>query len=233
MREKIIKDFKSHASKEKAAVLQRFFKTGKGQYGEGDVFLGVVVPNIRKICTEYYKEISLTDIEYFLHSEIHEYRLFALLVLVKQFEKGNDTERSNIYKYYLKNTKYINNWDLVDLTAPNIVGRFLLNNDRNILYKLVKSKSIWEVRIAVLATFTFIREGDFVDILEISKLLLNHNHDLIHKAVGWMLREVGKRDIRSLRAFLDGNASIMPRTMLRYAIEKFDKEERLKYMLKS
>ncbi len=233
MREEIVEAFKSYASQEKAGILQRFFKTGKGQYGEGDVFLGVVVPNIRKICEEYYKEISLTDIEYFLHSEIHEYRLFALLVLVKQFEKGNDTERLNIYKYYLKNTKYINNWDLVDLTAPNIVGRFLLNNDRTILYKLVKSKSIWEVRIAVLATFTFIREGDFVDILEISKLLLSHNHDLIHKAVGWMLREVGKRDIPTLRAFLNENCKVMPRTMLRYAIEKFDKEERLKYMLKS
>lgn len=228
MREEIIKEFKKVSSKEKAKVLQRFFKTGKGEYGEGDVFVGVVVPNIRLLVKKYYSDMSWDDINFFLHSGIHEYRLFALLVLVKKYEQGG--EEKVIFDYYMGNKKWIDNWDLVDLTAPNIVGMYLLHKDRGVLRKMVVSKSIWDVRIAVLATFTFIRQNEFKEILEFSKILLTHEHDLIHKAVGWMLREVGKRDVDVLRKFLDEYYSKMPRVMLRYAIEKFDKEERLRYI---
>lgn len=228
MKEEIVREFKKVSSREKAKVLQRFFKTGKGEYGEGDVFVGVVVPNIRLLVRKYYSEMSWDDISFFLHSEVHEFRLFALLVLVRRFEKGD--EQKVIYDYYMGNRKWIDSWDLVDLTAPNIVGMYLSNKDRGALRKMVVSKSIWDVRIAVLATFTFIRQNEFKDILEFSKILFTHEHDLIHKAVGWMLREVGKRNVDVLREFLDEYYSRMPRVMLRYAIEKFDKEERLRYI---
>jgi 3-methyladenine DNA glycosylase AlkD len=233
IREDILADFKKVSSKEKAQILQRFFKTGKGEYGEGDIFIGVVVPEIRKLCKKYYKELSFNNLDYFMHSKIHEHRLFAILCLTYKYEKADEYEQRRIFDYYLKNTKYINNWDLVDLSAPKIVGRYLKDKDRDILYKLVKSNSLWEQRVAVLATASFIYDHDFKDILRFSEMLINHKHDLIHKAVGWMLREVGKKDLNVLRKFLNKYATKMPRTMLRYSIEKFDKEERLMYLKKS
>ncbi len=229
----IKKDLEKLANPEKAEILARFFKTGPGEYGEGDVFVGITVPKIRKIAKKY-ERLAKKDVLKLLKSPIHEYRLTALIIFVLQFEKANNGEQKEIYDLYLKNTKYINNWDLVDVTTPKIVGAYLLErkNKRGILYKLVESKNLWERRIAVLACFTFIRNNDFIDILKISKLLLNDKHDLIHKSVGWMLREMGKRDIGKLRDFLDIHSKIMPRTMLRYSIEKLNDRERKKYMLK-
>lgn len=233
IRDDILGDFKKVSSKEKAQILQRFFKTGKGEYGEGDVFIGVVVPEIRRLCKKYYKDLTLKELDFFLHSKIHEYRLFALLCLTYKYEKADEKEQKKIFNYYLRNTKYINNWDLVDLSAPKIVGAYLREKDRSVLYRLVKSNNLWEQRIAVLSTAPFIYMNDFKDIMRFAKILINHEHDLIHKAVGWMLREVGKKDIDVLRKFLDRYGSKMPRTMLRYSIEKFDKEERLIYLKKS
>ncbi len=231
--QKIAKDLKKLANPNKIKVLSSFFKTGPGEYGEGDIFTGITVPNQRKIAKKYQK-LAKNDILQLLHSPIHEYRLTALIILVTQFEKGDKQKQEEIYKLYLQNTKYINNWDLVDVTTPKIVGAYLLSHksERKILYKLVKSKNLWERRIAVLACFTFIRDNDFIDILKISKLLLADKHDLIHKAVGWMLKEMGKKDTNKLRKFLDECAKTMPRTMLRYSIEKLDKQERKKYMTK-
>jgi len=195
MREEIIKDFKKVSSREKAVVLQRFFKTGKGEYGEGDVFIGVVVPDIRSLCKRYFNEIDFETLDFFISSPIHEYRLFALLTLTYQYENGGEELKEKIYRYYLDNTRYINNWDLVDLSAPKIVGDYLKKRDSKVLYELIGSQSMWEQRIAILSTFPFIKDGDFKDILAFSKLLIEHKHDLIHKALGWMLREVGKKDV--------------------------------------
>lgn len=231
--QKITKDLKKLANPEKIKILSSFFKTGPGEYGEGDVFIGVTVPNQRKIAKKYQK-LGKKNILELLKSSVHEYRLTALIILVNQFEKADISEQNEIYKLYLKNTQYINNWDLVDTTTPKIVGAYLLKHkkERKILYSLVKSKNIWERRIAVLACFAFIKNNDFKDILKISKILLEDKHDLIHKAVGWMLREMGKKNIKELRNFLDKNSKIMPRTMLRYSIEKLDKKERREYMKK-
>ncbi|MFA5992646.1 MAG: DNA alkylation repair protein [Candidatus Pacearchaeota archaeon] len=226
------KELKSMANSQKAKDLQRFFKTGKGDYGEGDIFLGVVVPEQRKI-TKKYAQLNLEDIRNLLYSKIHEERLIALLILVDKYKKSNnESEKRKIFDFYLANSRNINNWDLVDLSAPNIVGDFLLNrkDERKILYKLAKSENIWERRIAVLATFTFIRNHDFEDSLNLSESLLKDEHDLIHKAVGWMLREIGKRDENVLEEFLKRYYEKMPRTMLRYSIEKFSKERRQKYL---
>jgi 3-methyladenine DNA glycosylase AlkD len=228
----IVKELNNVSSKEKAEILQRFFKTGKGEYGEGDRFIGVVVPDIRKLCKKYYKTLKFDDLDFFVKNSIHEYRLFGLLVLTYQYEKANEKERKEIFDYYLRNSKYVNNWDLVDLTAPKIVGEYLKEKDRSVLYKLVKRKNLWEQRIAILSTFTFIRDNQFVEILDFSAMLINHKHDLIHKALGWMLREVGKREKDVLISFLDTHASNMPRVMLRYAIEKLSEEERKIYLLK-
>jgi 3-methyladenine DNA glycosylase AlkD len=225
------KDIQKLANPKKAKLLQGFFKTAKGQYGEGDIFLGLTVPIQRQIVKKYIN-LSLPDTTKLLHSKIHEYRLISLLILVKKYEKGNDTEKKKIYNLYLKNTKWINNWDLVDLSAPRIVGDYLLDKDRKILYTLIKSKNLWDRRIAVLATATFIWHNDFSDIIRISKLLLKDSHDLIHKATGWMLREVGKRDQKLLEKFLEANTTKMPRTMLRYSIEKFPESKRKYYLNK-
>ncbi len=233
MTEDIVRDFKKVSSKEKADILQRFFKTGKGEYGEGDVFVGVVVPEIRKLCKKYYKEIHFDTLNYFLHNEIHEYRLFSLLTLTYKYEKAEKKERTKIYEYYIKNIKYINNWDLVDLSAPKIVGEYLKEKDRSILYEMIESKNIWEQRVAILSTFTFIRNNDFKDILTFSEKLLDHKHDLIHKALGWMLREVGKKDEKVLKNFLNIYYLKMPRTMLRYSIERLNKTEKSRYMSKA
>ena len=231
---KITSDLKNLTNPTKATILSGFFKTGKGQYGEGDQFLGITVPQQRQIAKKYYENTGFEDLQKMLESKIHEYRLTALIILVYKYEKTKDEKlKKQIYNFYIKNLQYINNWDLVDVTTPNIVGDYLLNNpkEKKILYKLVKSKNLWERRVAILATFRFIKEKQFEDTLTISKILLNDKHDLIHKAVGWMLREMGKRDIKLLIKFLDKYAATMPRTMLRYAIEKFGEETR-KYYLK-
>ena len=186
-------ELKKIADSKKAQVLQRFFKTGKGEYGEEDIFLGITVPISRKIANKY-RDLDFAGIKELIHSRIHEERLIALLILVHNFNRGNKNIRERIYKFYLGNTKYINNWDLVDLSAPNIVGEYLLGRDRSFLYELVKDNDLWKQTVAILATFAFIRKNDFKDTLKISELLLHHEHDLIHKAVGWMLREVGKRN---------------------------------------
>lgn len=217
----------------KKEIYQRFFKTGKGEYGEGDVFIGLKMPDIRKVSRKY-KDLSITEIQKLLNSEIHEYRMVGLLILVLQFTKSDSEKKEEIYNFYLKNTKAINNWDLVDLTANKIVGAFLLDKkDRSILYDLASSGDLWKERIAMIATFAFIRANDFKDALKLAEVFLHHKHDLIHKASGWMLREIGKRDQKVLENFLDKNCTKMPRTMLRYSIEKFDNEKRKGYLEKT
>lgn len=223
-------DLHKLADKEKAIFLQRFFKTGKGEYAEGDILIGVTVPNSRKIAKKYFN-ISLDDTIKLLHSKIHEERLVALFILCEKFKKGNEAEKKNIYKLYLTNTKFINNWDLVDSSAYKIVGEYLLNRDRSILYKLVKSKLLWDRRIAVIATLAFIKNGQLIDTFLLSELLLNDKEDLMHKACGWMMREAGKFDITLVEEFIIKNYFQMPRTMLRYAIEKFPEEKRKSFLL--
>lgn len=208
---------------------RQFFKTGKGQYGEGDRFLGIRVPVIRQQ-VKLFRDISLDETLILLRSPLHEVRLFALLMLVQKFSKGDERLRAAIHKTYLSNTRYINNWDLVDSSASAIVGGWLRERDRQPLYRLAKSKNLWERRIAMLATFDFIRHKEFDDALAIAELLLNDPEDLMHKAVGWMLREVGNRDARLEKAFLKQHYKHMPRTMLRYAIEKFPEKERQRFL---
>jgi len=225
----IKKDLQAESDPLKKKGLSRFFKTGKGEYGEGDIFLGVTVPKIRRVAKKY-KDVSLDEIRTLLRSLIHEERLTALLILVENFRKADETEKTEIFNLYLKNTKYINNWDLVDLSASRIVGEYLKDKPVDILYTLAKSKSLWERRIAIISTFQFIWEGRFAETLKISKILLTDRHDLIHKAVGWMLREVGKRSFKTEEEFLKKHYKKMPRTMLRYSIEKFPEKLRLRYL---
>lgn len=229
----IRKEIKKAANPEKALVLQRFFKTGIGEYGEGDIFLGITVPESRKISVKF-KGLSLQDVESLLQSKIHEERLIALLLLVHNYnlakKEKNEKKKEEIYIFYLNNRKYINNWDLVDLSAHQIIGHYLEDKDRLILYHLAKSDNIWERRIAIISTFYFIKNNQFNDSLKISLLLLKDNHDLIQKAVGWMLREVGKKDSYFLENFLKKNYKNMPRTMLRYAIERFPEDKRKRYL---
>lgn len=208
---------------------QRFFKTAEGEYGFGDKFLGIRVPLIRQ-AAKRYKAAPLTVIEKLLRSEYHEVRLFALLLMVLRFSKAGAAEQESIYRLYLNNTRYVNSWDLVDSSAPYIVGAFLDKRERTVLYELSRSYLLWERRIAVIATFHFIKHDQFSDTLRIAEILLNDSEELIHKAVGWMLREVGKRDLAAETAFLKENYHKMPRTMLRYAIEKFSAEERSNYL---
>jgi len=223
------KELKTKASSKKAKILQRFFKTGPGEYSEGDVFLGVVVPEIRKLVKKY-SNLEIKEIIKLLHSKIHEERLTALLIMVSKFQIEKNKEK--IYNLYLKNTKYINNWDLVDLSAHKIIGDYLSNKSKLILYKLAKSKNLWDRRISIVSTFSFIRNNNFKETLKIAKILLNDKHDLIHKAVGWMLREVGKRDLKVEEEFLKKYYKKIPRTMFRYAIEKFPEKKRKQYLLK-
>ncbi len=223
------KELAEKASPKKALASAWFFKTGKGQYGEGDKFLGLTVPEQRAI-GKRYQHLSLTDIERLLESRYHEHRFTALEILVMQFEKADDLGRGRIFHFYLAHTDCINNWDLVDTSCSYIVGQYLVENNRSILYTLVKSKNIWERRIAIVSTLAFIARNDFADTIKLSELLLGDTHDLIHKAVGWMLREVGKRDSKVLEDFLRKFCRIMPRTMLRYSIEKFSQEKRKKYL---
>jgi 3-methyladenine DNA glycosylase AlkD len=218
------------ASKETAAILQRFFKTGAGEYGEGDVFIGIKVPPLRRLAAEF-ENTSLKTVKALLRSRIHEERTLALMVLVRQFSRANEELRQRIYDFYLAHTLYINNWDLVDGSASYIVGPFLWKRDRGQLYVFAKSASLWERRIAIISTFYFIRQNDFGDALRIAGLLLGDEHDLIHKAAGWMLREIGKRDLAAEESFLKVHYRTMPRTMLRYAIERFPESRRRKYLL--
>jgi 3-methyladenine DNA glycosylase AlkD len=225
----ISKRLQKMGDKEDARFLQGFFKTGVGQYGEGDIFLGIRVPAIRKLAKEY-KNLQLKEILLLLKSPYHEIRLFALILFVNTFAQSDETIQMKIYDLYVANTRYINNWDLVDISAPNIVGAFLFTKSRKPLYQLVRSKTLWERRIAVLATFYFIKNNQFDDSLKIAGILLQDKEDLIHKAVGWMLREVGKRDINCAETFLQKHCRTMPRTMLRYAIERFTPSKRRKYL---
>lgn len=227
--ETIEKELKKLSDKDQAAILQRFFKTGPGEYGEGDRFLGIKVPVLRSFARSH-QNVPLGESARLLRSPYHEARMVALFILIRLYEKGDDALKEKIFHLYLRSTKHINNWDLVDLSAPNIVGDYLLERDRKILFRLVKSKLLWERRIAVLATFTFIRNNDFADTLRLAEILIDDAEDLMHKAVGWMLRETGKRDNALLKSFLQTRYQLMPRTMLRYAIEKFPETERKKYL---
>lgn len=225
----IEREIREYIDPVKKEYLPRFFKTGKGQYGEGDKFLGVVVPNTRLVAKRH-KDAPFEVMAELLQSQWHECRLCALLMLVERFKKSDEKGRKLIYDFYLSQTARINNWDLVDLSAPGIVGEYLKDKSREDLYRLADSKLLWDQRIAVVSTYTLIKNGDFIDILALAERLLHHPHDLMRKAVGWMLREMGKRDRDLLVQFLEKYCKVMPRTMLRYAIEKFPEEERKEFM---
>jgi 3-methyladenine DNA glycosylase AlkD len=230
------KELQSMADPDKAAILQRFFKTGPRQYGEGDIFIGVIVPQSRQVAKKF-SQLPLGEVRTLLYSRIHEERLVALLILAWRYSstsRSSRKEKEEIVNFYLDNIKQVNNWDLVDLSAPNILGAHLLvdrDDRRLLLYRLAESENVWERRIAILATHYFIRNGDFSDTLKIAEMLLQDRHDLIHKAAGWMLREVGKRDAAAEEAFLEKHCSVMPRTMLRYAIERLPESKRHRYMI--
>lgn len=224
-----LKDLASKRNVKRAADLSRFFKTGKGEYGEGDVFYGLTVPLTRSFVAKY-KGLDFVEITKLLNSKVHEARFLALEILVEQFNKGDEKTKKQVFNFYLKSTKRVNNWDLVDTSAPYIVGKFLHNKPYSILFKLAKSKNLWEKRIAIVSTAHLISKDFFKPTLEISELLLKDEHDLIHKAVGWMLREVGKRDLSVLKRFLKAHISDLPRTTLRYAIERFPEAERKKFL---
>ena len=228
----ILQELLSIANPEKARFLQGFFKTGKGQYAEGDVMLGIVVPHTRDI-VKRSPPLLFAEIQILLDSEYHEARLAGLLFLVKQFKKAKkEEERKEIFDFYLQNARKANNWDLVDVTCRDVIGGYLLDKeDRSILYRLAESDNLWEQRMAIVSTWTFIKHKQFNDTQAISEKLLNHGHDLIHKSVGWMLREVGKKDRETLVCFLEAHHSKMPRTALRYAIEHFSPEERNRLLL--
>lgn len=223
------KQLQALGNTQKAEHAQRFFKTGKGQYGEGDLFMGCTVPQVRGVAKAYSK-LSLKELQLLLDDPFHDCRLCALVILVTQFQKASEATKQTLVEFYLSNTHRINNWDLVDISAYHILGEWLKNRDRSLLYRLVQSENLWEQRIAVLSTMAFIKEYDFNDTLLLSTQLLVHPHDLIHKACGWMLREVGKRDEPTLIQFLNQYAAQMPRTMLRYAIEKLSPQQRAQYM---
>ena len=216
-------------NKERAKVLQRFFKTGPGEYAEGDVFLGIRVPELRKLAKEY-EDINLKVVQQLLKSSLHEERLLALLILVRSYARGNESLRERIYKLYLKHTQFINNWDLVDVSAEHVVGHFLMDRSKAPLYKLAKSSVLWQRRISIMSTFHFIKRQEFAETLKIAKMLISDEEDLIHKAVGWMLREVGKRDLKAEEGFLKQHYKKMPRTMLRYSIERFPEPKRQRYL---
>ncbi|HET8579413.1 MAG TPA: DNA alkylation repair protein [Nitrospiraceae bacterium] len=212
-----------------ASFLQRFFKTGPGEYGDGDLFRGIRVPVLRKLAKEY-QNVTLPEAQQLLRSSFHEDRMLALLILVHLYSRGDDTVRSKVYDLYLKNIQFINNWDLVDASAEHIVGAFLWDKDRKPLHRLAQSSNLWERRVAIMATFHFIKHGEFAETLKIARMLLADGEDLIHKAVGWMLREVGKRNLEAEESFLRVHYRQMPRVMLRYAIEKFPQSKRRWYL---
>lgn len=226
----VLNELLSMANQEKALFLQRFFKTGPGQYAEGDVFLGLIVPLTRSIAKANI-QTPLAELQVLMDSEYHEARLCALLIIVEQFKKASLAEREVLYEFYLKNARRINNWDLVDVTCPHVIGAYLLDKDRSRLYELAASDNLWEQRIAMVSTVTFIRHREYTDTLALAEQLITHTHDLMHKAVGWMLREVGKKDRDTLTDFLEAYATRLPRTSLRYAIEHYPEEQR-QYFLK-
>lgn len=225
MIEELTKELLSLSDPKRAVIMQGFFKTGRGQYGEGDVFLGISMPDARKVAKKH-SHITLAEVRKLLHSKIHEERMLAVLILLIKCKD----DPSGIAKFYIKYMKQVNNWDLVDVSAPKILGLYLLQGDRSLLYKLARSPSVWERRASILATQTFIRSGRFDDTLKIAEILLRDKHDLMHKAVGWMLREVGNHDLAAEERFLKKHYREMPRTMLRYAIEKFPENKRRLYL---
>lgn len=224
------RDLSAAADPRRAQTLARFFKTGPGQYGAGDRFRGITMPALRALVRRHEKSVTLEQCRSLLDSPWHEDRMAALLVMTHHFKRGGLDARQAIVETYLSSTARINNWDLVDLSAPLILGPWLAARDRSILGRLARSESLWERRIAMLATLAFIRARDFDDALAIAEILLDDEHDLIHKAAGWMLREIGKRDQGRLCGFLDRHAAVMPRTMLRYALERLSPEQKRDYM---
>ena len=223
-------EIRALANKEIAQHSLRFFKTDKGEYGHGDLFLGVRAPKIRLIAKKHI-DISITDMKTLICSKYHEERFLGLIILVNKYAKTKDKKnRNQLYKIYVSSFKYINNWNLVDVTCPHVTGKHLIDKDRTILYKWAKSEDLWTKRIAMVSTFSFIRKNDLEDTFKIAEILLHDEHDLIHKAVGWMLREAGKRDLKREETFLKKYYKTMPRTMLRYSIEKFPETKRQKYL---
>ena len=222
-------ELRALAAPDTALIQQRFFKTGPGQYGEGDVFLGIKMPVLRALAKQQ-RDVSLATIQALLDSEYHEERLFALLLLMQRYQAADESGKQAAFDLYLGNTAHINNWDLVDVSAPHIVGRHLEQRSRALLDTLARSPLLWERRIAIVATFHFIRRNDCADTLRLARILLRDEHDLMHKAVGWMLREAGKRDLAALESFLQTHQREMPRTMLRYAIERFEPPLRKRYL---
>lgn len=226
----VIQELKKTANPKKAVFLSQYFKTGKGEYGEGDIFLGVTVPKQRIIARRYYKQAELSEIAKLLESQVHEHRFTALEMLVLKYEKTTDEkEKKEIFNFYIKNRAGINNWDLVDTSAPYIVGDYLAYRPRSLLYRLAKSKKIWDRRIAVVSTYLFIKNGDFTDIFALTEILMTDQHPLIHKVCGWMLREVGKKNEFKLLEFLNKYYLLMPRVMLSYAIERLPKKLKMEY----
>jgi DNA alkylation repair enzyme len=221
----ITSELQALTNAEKREIFPRFFKAGKGEYGEGDRFLGVTVPNIRAIA-KLHKDISIEEIRELLQSEWHEVRLCALIIMVEKSKKKDEALRKELFNLYLSQTKRINNWDLVDLSCRFIIGEYLLDKSRDILYQLAQSSLLWDNRIAIVSTYAFIRKGQLEDTYALSDLMMQHPHDLMHKAIGWMLREAGKRDSERLYDYVMSHRADMPRTMLRYAIEKFSPKER-------
>ncbi len=225
----VVKELKLLADPEKAAFFPKFFRTGKDEYGEGDKFIGVNVPNLRKVALKF-KDIELSELKKLIHSKVHEHRLISLFILVNKYEKEEYETRKTLVDFYLNNLEGVNNWDLVDSSVHKILGPCLINKERGILYQFAESGNLWKERIAIITTYHFIKNNDLDDTFMLSEILLNHEHDLIHKAVGWMLREAGKIDEKRLVKFLKKHYSGIPRTMLRYSIEKFSREQRKKML---
>lgn len=224
-----VADMKALADPERAAHSQKFFRTGSGQYGAGDRFLGIRVPQVREVAAQY-RDLDLQDVERLLGNPFHEIRLLSLVILVMQFKKGDAGRQKAIFDLYMRNRQRINNWDLVDVSAPTIVGGWLKTRSRKMLYKLARSSALWDRRISVLATFRFIRDDEFTEALAIAEILSQDKADLVHKAVGWMLREIGNRNRSAEEEFLMRHYKKMPRTMLRYAVEKFPESLRQRYL---
>jgi len=227
----ITNELQTFGRAEKAAHLSRFFKTGKGQYGENDRFLGVTVPETRRVA-KAHAGVDMADLQQLIQSEWHEVRLCALFILTIQFNKGDEPTRTELVDFYLSNTQHINNWDLVDLAAWETIGTYLLDKPRNLLYRLAESPLLWDNRIAMVSTYAFIRQGQLDDTFALAEKMMGHKHDLMHKAIGWMLREAGKRDEKRLIDFVENHRLVMPRTMLRYAIEKLSTSQRKHLMRK-
>lgn len=225
----IINELNSCEDPARAIHSQRFFKTGKGQYGEGDIFIGLTVPQTRLVCKKY-KDLPIVEIEKLLESPIHEHRLAAVIIMRSQAERANSVLRKSLYDLYLRRTDRINNWDIIDISCHKIVGTYLADKNRAILYKLARSKQMWERRIAIISTAYFISNNDLEDTFKLAEILLKDKEDLMHKATGWMLREAGKKNEARLKEFLDKYASTMPRTMLRYSLERLHPADRAHYM---